>query len=134
MPIIRWRPFRELEELFEDIPVRAHFWDLAADVYEDNGNVIVKMHVPGIDPDKIEIEVEDNHLHITGSREEEREVEDKQYYRKEIRYGSFERVITLPCSVLTEKTMADFENGILIIKLPKETKGRAAKKIKITKK
>ncbi len=133
MPFIRWKPFRELEELLEDFPF-AHTWDLAADVYEEDNNLVVEMHTPGIDPDRVEIEVEDNHVHIVGSRQEEQEVENKQYYRKEIKRGSFERIIALPYPVVAEDTMASFEEGVLKITLPKAVKEKKSNKIKVTKK
>jgi len=133
MPFIRWKPFRELEELLEDFPF-AHTWDLAADVYEEDNNLVVEMHTPGIDPDRVEIEVEDNHVHIVGSRQEEQEVENKQYYRKEIKRGSFERIIALPYTVVAEDTVASFEEGVLKITLPKAVKEKKSNKIKVTKK
>ncbi len=133
MPFIRWKPFRELEELLEDFPF-AHTWDLAADVYEDNNNLIVEMHIPGIDPDVVEIEIEANHIHVVGSRQKEQKVETNQYYRKEIKCGSFERIIALPYPVVAEDSVANFEEGVLKITLPKAVKDKKSSKIKITKK
>jgi HSP20 family protein len=131
MPIIRWKPFEELDKILEDFPsFRAHTWDLAADVYEEDDNVIVEMHIPGIDPDKVEIDVEDTYLHVSGSREEKEEVEDEKYYHKEIRRGSFERVIHLPARVVQEEARAEFKDGVLKVTLPKE-QVKKTKKIKV---
>ena len=92
------------------------------------------MHIPGIDLDKIDITAEDNYLCISGSREEKEKIKNKNYYYKEIKYGSFERVIELPCSIIGEKTKAEFKDGVLEITLPKQTKNKKASNIKITKK
>lgn len=131
MAINRWKPFHELEEMFEGHS--GYSWDLAADVFEEDGDVIAKMHVPGIEPDNIDIEVEEDHLHVRGERKEEKKVEDKDYYKKEIRCGSFERIIPLPCHVNEEKTTAEYKDGVLTITMPKS---RGAEKeghrIKIT--
>jgi len=128
MPFIRWRPFGELDHLFEN---NGH--DLAADVYEENDAVYVEMHVPGLEPDEIDISVEDNHLRITGSRKEKEEVGDRGYYYKEIRRGEFERVLTLPSAVDSSKASAEFSGGVLKIVLPKKLAGES-KKIKVNKK
>ena len=133
MPLIRWRPFAELDELFEDMRGLSNSWDLAADVYEENGNIVVEMNVPGIDPDKVSIELEDHHLKVSGLREEEEETEDKNYYRKEIRRGSFERIIPVPSGVAIEKTMAEFSDGVLKISLPKK-EAKGPNKIKVKRK
>ncbi len=121
MAIIRWRPFGDVEKLFEDFDLLQSQAgkDLAADVFEENGNIIVEMHVAGIDPDKVEISVEGDHLKVSGSREEEWETEDRDYYAKEIKRGSFERIMHLPAAVNREKTRAEVREGVLKITLPK---------------
>ena len=133
MPLIRWNPLHDLDEFFHELEFpRRHGWDLAVDIYEDENAVTVEMQVPGIDSEKVEIEVADNHLHISGSREEKEEKKEKHYYRKEIRRGSFERVVVLPCAVDESKTRAEFQDGVLKITLPK-VKGKEPSKIKVTK-
>lgn len=133
MSIIRWRPFEELEESFEDIePFRANGWDLAADVYEDKDKIVVEMHLPGIDPNKVDIDVDENYLRISGSREESEEKKEKNFFKKEIRRGSFERVIPLPCAVESEKAQAECKEGTLKIILPKK-QGKQPSKIQIKK-
>lgn len=134
MPIIKWRPFRDLDDMFDDFKQGNNGWDLAADVYENDQEVVVTMHTAGIDPDHIDIEVEDTHLHVSGTRKEEQESEDQEYYRKEIRRGSFERVIPLPCHVDGEEARAEMKDGVLKIMLPKHKAKEASNKIKIHKK
>jgi len=62
MALIRWRPFHNLEDLFFEKPFNGKALDLAVDVYEENNNIIVKMNIPGIDGDKIKIDIEKDHL------------------------------------------------------------------------
>jgi HSP20 family protein len=134
MAIIRWRPLGEIDKFFEELGgLGQTSRDLAADVYEDNGNVIVEMQMAGIDPDNVDINVEGDHLRVSGSREEEHETEDRNYYAKEIRRGSFERIIHLPVAVNPEQTKAEVTNGVLKITLPKLSKTQA-RKIKVASK
>ncbi len=137
MPIIKWKPFPDVEELFEEFPFssfRVHTWDLATNVHEDNGNVIVTMHLPGIELDEIDIKAEDNYLTIAGSRKEEEKAKGKQYYHKEIKYGNFERVIELPCLVVGDRANAELKDGVLTVTLPKQEKMKKATRIKVKKK
>lgn len=129
MSLIKWDPFRDLEELFEKEHLRVG-WDLAVDLYEENGNIITKMHVPGIDASKIDITIENDILKVSGSRKKEEETKDKSYYRKEIRSGSFERYVQLPTEVQGNKAMASYQDGVLVITMPKKSPTES-KQIKI---
>ncbi|MBI3590043.1 MAG: Hsp20/alpha crystallin family protein [Candidatus Melainabacteria bacterium] len=136
-PLLRWKPFRDLDRFFDaDSPVMAlpkFGLDLAADVYEKNGNVVAEMYLPGIDPEKIDISVEENYLKVSGSREEKKETEEKDYYSKEIRRGSFERTIPLPDAVKKDKADASYKDGVLKITIPKDEKKEGTVKVKVTK-
>jgi HSP20 family protein len=136
MSLIKWEPFDEFDRFFRDMhplsPVRgsALGFDMAVDVYEDGQNVIAEMNLPGLKGDDISVEVEDTYLRIAGRREEVQEKKEKSHYAKEIRRGSFERVIQLPDAVEQEKVVAEYKDGVLKVTLPK----RAAppeKKIKV---
>lgn len=133
MSITKWQPLELLNETWHDLSHMAGVHDLATDVYEDNGNVIVEMHTPGIDIKHITIEVHDNFLRVAGHREEKKEINKKNFYRKEIHYGDFERVITLPADVKEDEARAESSNGLLTITLPKRTV-KNGKKIMITQK
>jgi len=135
MPIMHWKPFFNDIENF-DRPFKDQGFDLAIDVFEENGNVIAKMHVPGINPDDIDIYIDDhNNLHIAGERSEEAEESDKDYYHKEIRHGSFHRVIGLHCEVDEEAITATVEDGVLTIVMPKVMEEeKQVRKIKVQKK
>ncbi|MHC1591326.1 MAG: Hsp20/alpha crystallin family protein [Candidatus Helarchaeales archaeon] len=102
----------------------------AIDMYEDEENVIVETALAGIDPEKVNITVEDDVLKIEGSSEHKSEVEDKNYYRKEMRSGSFTRQVALPKRVKSDETKAEYTDGILKITLPK-TDDIKPKKIKV---
>jgi HSP20 family protein len=128
MSIIRWRPLeKDFNKLLENL---YEVSDLPIDLYEENDSIGVEMAIAGINPDNIEITVEDNSLRITGERQEEEKEEDKNYYRKEIKRGSFERLISLPASVVPEEAYADVEDGVLKVILPKK-KASKGNKVKI---
>src|SRR3989339_899707 len=101
----------------------------AIDMYEDKDNVIVETQLAGIDPDKVDISIENDVLCIKGESEKKSEVEEKNYYKKEIRRGSFYRNIPLPAHVVGEKASAVAEDGVLKISIPKaiETKPKTIK-------
>lgn len=91
----------------------------AVDMYEDKDNVIVETQLAGIDPEKVDIAIENDVLTIKGESEKKSEVEDKNYYRKEIRRGNFYRSIPLPTKVEGDQASAIVEDGILKISVPK---------------
>jgi len=138
MTIIKWHPFRDIEKFLEEdfpflpMPTMPKLgWDLAVDVYEEKGNVVAEMHLPGINIEKLDVAVEDNYLRISGAREEEKELKEKNYYSKEIQRGSFERTVRLPAQVLTDKAEANYKDGILKISIPKHEEAKS-QKIKVT--
>ncbi|MCH7759691.1 Hsp20/alpha crystallin family protein [Patescibacteria group bacterium] len=102
----------------------------AINLYEEKGKLIAETSVPGIDPKKINIFIEDNVLIIQGESEKISELEDKNYYRKEVQYGSFHRSVRLPFKVLEDQARADYQDGLLRIKVPKAPQSKT-KKIKI---
>lgn len=125
--LMKWEPFREVERFFgEDFPYLPIYpkpkmgWDLAVDVYEEKGNVIAEMNLPGVDPEKLNITVKDGYLKILGAREEAEEKKEKNFYFKEIRRGEFDRFVKLPVEVQAEKAKALYEKGVLKVILPKK--------------
>lgn len=125
MTLIKWEPLSDIDRFFEELPSLPSLtktgWDLAVDVYEKDNALIAEMNLPGVDPEKIGISVEDGYLRVTGSREESKEEKKKHFYSKEIRRGSFERAVRLPSPVQKDKATAEYKNGELRITLPKMT-------------
>jgi HSP20 family protein len=123
MPFLRrWEPFKDFIEKFFEEDTFSPFYpikSLATDVYETNEDIVVEMQVPGYKKEDIKVSFEDGYLKVEGKSEEEREDKEKNYWRKEIKRGSFLRVIPIPKEVDSKKAKASFSEGILKIKLPK---------------
>ena len=140
MPLIKWTPtidpFEEVDRFFEELmpamtlrrgAIRSFV--PAVDVYQDKNNVIVEAPLPGVDPKSVSISIENDVLTIEGKTEKKTEVEEKDYYRQEIRRGTFHRAISLPVAVNSQKAKATFDKGVLKIVIPKkeETKAKPVK-------
>ena len=145
--VVRWEPFNEMvslrdavNRLFEDSFIRPGAWPLPfdggnfsvpADVIETKDNVVVKMSAPGVKPEDIDISVVGDTLTIKGETKSEEQVEEGSYIRKERRFGSYQRTLSLPASVTSDKAKAEFENGVLTLTLPKSEAAKP-KSIKVT--
>ena len=137
MSLIPWSPFFDsldsTDKFFDGLPstLRASSGLIPAiDVYDAKEEVVVETVLPGVDPKHVQLSIENGVLSIQGSTERKTEVDDKNYYRKEIRSGSFMRQVSLPQGIKDGEATASFENGILKIRIPK-TALPAAKKITI---
>jgi HSP20 family protein len=126
MALIKWtpflEPFEEMDKMLSDWPGfrgGQNGFMPAVDVYEDKDDVIVETQLAGIDPEKVNISIENDTLCIKGESEKKSEVDDKNYYRKEIRRGSFYRSVPLPAHVLSDKAEAEATDGVLKITIPK---------------
>jgi len=138
MSIIKWSPFfdpfEEMDRGFSPTVSSlrgAEAFVPAVDVYEDKDNIIVETQLAGIDPEKVDISIENDVLCIKGESEKKSEVDEKNYYRKEIRRGGFYRTVPLPSAVLGDKAEAIAEDGVLKITIPKREELKP-KQIKIT--
>lgn len=130
--LTRWEPFAELGELRsrldrmfgETLDAGERTWVPAIDVVRDNGNLVMRADVPGIKPEEVKIEVEDDILTVSGEHEERKEEKDKSFLRRERRYGSFVRSVALPAGVDAKKIKAKTRDGVVevTIPLPKEAK------------
>lgn len=105
-------------------------WMPSVDLSETSKEIIVKVEVPGMEPQDIQVSVTGNVLTIQGEKKYEKEEKDENIHRVERRYGSFYRTVQLPAEVESDKADATYKNGILKLRLPK-TKEQAAKKIEI---
>ena len=86
--------------------------------YTKDGNIVYRMAIPGIDPQKVDLSLVGNQLTVKGERSAPAEVKDENWYVREFRYGQFERTFNLPEGVETDKINATFNNGILEISVP----------------
>jgi len=139
MSLIKWTPFfadsfDEMDKTLSDMlpAVRGDQFGFtpAVDVYEDKNNIIIETQLAGINPDDVTISIENDNLIIKGQSEKKSEIDEKNYYRKEIRRGSFFRSVSLPAKVLGDDAKAVAEDGVLKITIPKATETKA-KTIKI---
>ena len=124
MSIIRWSPWDmgEVDELFNRLPSNnslSKAFVPALDMYETDKDVVIETTLPGLNPEDVKVSVEKSILTLQGESKKEHEVDEKNYYRKEIRSGSFFRQISLPTPVMEDKVQAVFEDGILKITCPK---------------
>ncbi len=123
MSLIKWapflEPFEEMEKMLTNNRGSQTGYVPEIDMYEEKDSVIVEAQLAGMDPEKVSVSVENDTLCIKGESEKKSEVEDKNYYRKEIRRGSFYRSIQLPAHVNGDKAQAVAEDGVLKITIPK---------------
>lgn len=121
MHIMKYRPMIEpwddMDNFMESVMSKGFV--PAIDVYQTKDAVVVETPLAGVDPENVSISIENDILTMEGSVEKKSEVDEKEYYRKEVRTGHFHRAIALPASVQGDKAKADFEDGILKISVPK---------------
>jgi HSP20 family protein len=97
------------------------------DLAETDSQIEIKMNVPGLKPEEVNVEVQGNTLVVTGEHKEEKEEKGKTYHRIERRSGSIQRSITLPCEVKEGQVAAECKNGVLTVVLPKAEQARTRK-------
>jgi len=130
--VTRWDPFSDLrstmDRLFDEgfsrpwrlIP-QSETYESAfpVEVSETEDELEVKAALPGVKPEEVEITVQNDVLTIKAEHKDTTEEKKRDYYRREIRYGSFHRAMSLPVSVDSDRAEATFENGVLQLRLPK---------------
>lgn len=102
----------------------------AMDIEEDDGAITVRTELPGVTKDDVHLTLEDGVLTITGEKQSDRETKEKSYHLVERSFGSFTRSVQLPSGVDFDKAEADFENGVLQVRVPKSEAAKP-KKIQI---
>jgi HSP20 family protein len=136
--LIKWEPFGDLvslrdamDRLFAESFVRMRGLPtpfgaeaLAIDMYETADSVVIKTGVAGVDPKDIDITITGDVLTIKGETKVEEKVEKENYIRQERRYGSFQRSVRLPGSLVPDKAEAAFENGVLTLTIPKSEEAK----------
>jgi len=139
MAIVRWDPFRDLNmlqdrmnRLFEDAsrnwkgdePAATTTWSPAVDIFETEGEIVVKAELPGMDRKDITLNLENNVLTLKGERRFLKETKEDNYHRIERSYGGFSRAFSIPATVEEEKIRADYKDGVLKIVLPKKEQAK----------
>ncbi len=94
-------------------------WRPPADIMETPEEFFIKMELPGIEKDEIEIKIVDNRLEVKGERKFEKKVGNVKVIKTEIPYGFFLRTFKLPSKIDSEKVEARLDNGVLVIRVPK---------------
>lgn len=138
MSLVRWDPFRELEEMTERLNRvfarpsartaggKEHLtvadWIPTVDISETDQEYLIKAELPEVKKEDVRVTVEDGVLTIQGERHQEKEDKDRKYHRVERSYGTFIRSFTLPESVDETGVKAEYKDGVLNLHLPKVEK------------
>ena len=124
MNIVRWSPFRELEDIqtrlnrfFNETPFAD--WSPAVDIQETEKEYLIKAELPEVKKEEVKVEMLDGVLTIEGERRREKEEKGKTFHKMERSYGKFVRQFAMPAEVDATKIVAEFKEGVLNIHLPK---------------
>ena len=140
MALVRWDPFRELEEVSDRLnrmfarPVASGTngketmivadWTPSVDISETEGEYLIKAEIPDVKKEDVKVTVEDGVLTIQGQRKQETEEKGTKYHRIERSYGSFVRTFSLPDVIETDRVKAEFKDGVLNLHLPKSERAK----------
>ena len=147
MAIVRWQPFRDLvstqdqfNRLFNEtfsrmfgegeLGTKAAGWAPPVDIRETDQNIVLTAELPGVNPNDVDIRLEDGTLYLKGERKFEKETKEENYHRIERSYGTFARSFQLPQSVKADDVKAEYKDGVLTLTLPKREEAKP-KTIKI---
>ncbi len=137
MTLVRWDPFRELEDMSDRLnrmfarpalrtnckeTMTVADWMPTVDISETDGEYLIKAELPEIKKEDVKITVEEGVLTLQGERRQEKEEKGKRYHRVERAYGSFVRSFSLPESVDEGAVKAEYKDGVLNLHLPKTEK------------
>jgi HSP20 family protein len=135
--LVRWEPFREVAALHNELSRfmnnllegdgrSTQSWVPAVDVVEQEDAIVYSFDLPGVNQEKISVEVENDTLTVSAERERTQEESKDRFYRYERRFGTFTRTVGLPQGVSEDDIQASYTNGVLEVRVPKpaETKPR----------
>ena len=138
MAIVKWDPFREMEDMFDRYTKAVGWprrgsqelmatgdWSPRVDISETDHEFIIKAEIPEVKKEDVKVTVDNNVLTIRGERKQEKEEKGKKFHRVERYYGTFARSFTLPENVDQAKIEASFKDGMLNLRLPKTAEVRA---------
>jgi HSP20 family protein len=133
----------EMDRLFEELgmpaPARGGFggrergggWQPHVEACVRGGNFVVRVDLPGLERNEVDVQIEDDVLVVTGERRREEAQEEGEYWATELEYGRFERHIPLPEGADREAARATFRNGVLMIEVPTKSPERRGRRIEI---
>ena len=137
MALVRWDPIRELDSLQSDMNRlfdrffegrtgngTSRRWIPAMDLLETEDHLVLRGDLPGLTEDDIDIEIKDNVLTVSGERRADKEEKGEGYYRVERAFGGFSRSLTLPQGVDADKVEANFDKGVLEVRIPKPAEAK----------
>lgn len=140
MNLVRWDPFRELEEMSDRLnrvftrPTMWHErgketmtvadWTPVVDISETEREYLINVELPEVKKEDVKVTIQEGVLMIHGERKQEKEEKGKKYHHVERSYGSFAHSFTVPDGVDETKVTAEFKDGILNLRLPKSEKAR----------
>ncbi|UVT15988.1 MAG: Hsp20/alpha crystallin family protein [Nitrospira sp.] len=140
MALVRWDPFRELEEVSDRLnrlfarpterpsngkeTMIVADWTPPVDISETEGEYQIKAEIPDVKKEDVKITLEDGVLTIQGQRKHEQEEKGKKFHRIERSYGSFARTFALPDVIEVDQVRAEFKDGVLNLHLPKSEKAK----------
>ncbi len=134
MAITKWNPFKDLiflqermSRIFDEALLQysgssglsSGAWFPPVDIYETGDKIILKAEIPGVDPDDVSVEVNENVITLKGERRFAKNLREENYHRMERFYGTFQRVFSLPNVVDKSAVKASFKDGVLEITVPK---------------
>jgi len=137
MTLVRWDPFRELEDMSERLNrvfsrpslrnsgkenLTVADWMPTVDISETDGEYLIKAELPEVKKEDVKVTVENGVLTLQGERRQEKEEKGKRFHRVERLYGSFVRSFSLPESVDESGVKAEYTEGVLNLHLPKSEK------------
>lgn len=142
MNIVKYDPFGELRSLQNEMnrlfsssfsrgeggegdQIMRGAWNPSVDIFENQNQIVLEAELPGMNPEDVEISIENNVLTLRGERGFEKKDESNNFHRVERSYGSFTRSFTLPPTVSSEKATAEFQNGVLRLTLAKREEAKA---------
>lgn len=145
MTLVRWTPFRELRDMPREMsrvfgrPFASLFEEPAIsfdtmpplDVLAKGDNMVIRMEIPGIEVEDLDISLGEGAINIAGERREEKEVKEGDYYRRERSYGHFERSLPVPEGITEEDISATYEDGILEITIKGAAETTPVKRIEV---
>jgi HSP20 family protein len=132
MALVRWEPAREVDSLQSEVNrvfdaffgtagggSRTRRWVPAMDLVETDDHLVLKADLPGMRREDVEIEIKDGVLTVAGERRTDHEEKSEGFYRVERAFGRFSRSLTLPDGVDADSIAAEFEDGVLEVRIPK---------------